>query len=114
MWKRDEQPSQRGNRSSTSSGIINLSKSYILDSDQYNYLPIDNFDWKLSLLNERCDQASLDDDEKHLAFSIRLVCRARDFYFDNLRGKNVSFEQMTVTVIRRFITAEYERTLVRE
>lgn len=43
-----------------------------------------------------------------------LTGRARDYYFDNLRGKNLAFSDMTASVRRRFITAEHERTLVRE
>lgn len=43
-----------------------------------------------------------------------LTCRATDFYFDNLRGRDMSFENMTAAVKRRFITAEHERTLVPE
>lgn len=43
-----------------------------------------------------------------------LAGRARDLYFHNLRGKNLVLADMTSSVRRRFITAEHERTLVRE
>lgn len=96
------------------SNISNLSKAYYSDGDRYNGLPTDNFDRKLCLFEERCDQASVPNEDKQRAFSIMLAGRARDFYFDNLRGKDFTFDEMTAAVKRRFITAEHERSLVRE
>lgn len=98
----------------TRQGISNLAKVYNYDGDRYSGLTSDNFDRKLSLFEERCDQASVSDEDKSRAFSIMLTGRARDFYFDNLRGKSMSFTQLTSAIKRRFITAEHERTLVRE
>lgn len=40
-----------------------------------------------------------------------LTGRAGNYYFDHIRSKNLTFENMTVSVKRRFITAEHERTL---
>lgn len=40
--------------------------------------------------------------------------KSKGFYFDSLKGKGFSFSELTRSVKRRFITAEYERTLVRE
>lgn len=96
------------------SNISNLSKTYYNDKDRYSRLPTDNFDRKLCLFNERCDQSSVPENEKKRAVSIMLTGRARDFYFDNLQGKQLAFEEMIMKVKRRFITAEHERTLVRE
>lgn len=103
-----------GNNPFYRNNIPNLSKAYFSDKDRYSGFPTDNFDRKLCLFNERCDQAGIPDDEKHRAFSIMLTGRARDFYFDHIRGSNCSFNDMTSSVKRRFITAEHVRTLVRE
>lgn len=43
-----------------------------------------------------------------------LTCRERYFYFENIQVKQLSFEGMIMIVKRGFITAEHERTLVRE
>lgn len=40
--------------------------------------------------------------------------RACDFYIDDLRSKEICFEDMTAVVKRRTTTAELERTLTRE
>ena len=82
-------------RSSNRSNISNLAKSYYSDSDRYSGLPTDNFDRKSSLFTERCDQSSVAEDEKHRAFSIMLTGRARDFYFENLQGKDFGLDDMT-------------------
>lgn len=76
--------------------------------------PTDTFDRKLCLFHERCDQAGVNDEEKHCAFSIMLSNLARDFYYENIREKVFSFIQITVAVRRRCITAAYEINLVRE
>ena len=103
-----------GNSGGSSNGISNLAKAYHFDADRYSGMPTDNFDRKLCLFHERCQQSNVAADSKHLAFSIMLAGRARDFYFDNLRDKGLSFEELVAAVKRRFITAEHERTLVRE
>lgn len=105
---------QNSFNSSTRSNIANLSKSYYSDKDRYNGLPTDNFDRKLCQFEERCDQAGVSNDEKHRAFSIMLTARARDYYFDSLRGKKHTFQDMTASIKRRFITSEHKRTLLRE
>lgn len=89
-------------------------KAYYSDEDRNSGLPRDNFERKLCLFEKRCDQASVTDENKQRAFSIVLTGRARDFYFDNSQGKDLTFEHTTTALKRWFITAEHERTLLRE
>ena len=77
-------------------------------------MPTDKIDRKLCLFHDRCQQSNFVAGSKKLAFSIMLVGRSRDFYFENIRDKGLPFEKLFSAVKRRLITTEHELTLVRE
>lgn len=94
--------------------ITNLSKTYYTDSNRYNGLPTDNSGRKQSLFEELCGQASTTENLKGRAFSIMLTYYARHYYFDSLRGKQLSFLELDEAVIQRLVTAEQKTALVRD
>lgn len=56
--------------------MTNLFTAYFNDREKYSAVLSDNFEWKLMLFHERCDQANIPENDKQRAFSIMLVGRA--------------------------------------
>lgn len=86
---------------------------YYLDNDFYNGLSTDKIDCKLCMFKKRWDQAGADHGEKYWEISIMLTGRTKDYYFDHLRCKNLTFDNMMTSYRCQFITAEHDRRLVR-
>lgn len=89
-------------------------KAYTSDNDLYKGNMKDNLERKFALYLERCDQNNFDNDTRKRGFSIILCGIARQFYFDKLRDKDISLEQLADAVKRRSNTEEQTRALLRE
>lgn len=96
------------------SNLPNLFKAYHGNTDRYSGSTTDNFDRKLAIFHERCEQSGIFGEERRKAFSIMLCSAASQFYFDQLQGKGLSLAGMAEKICSRFQTAERTRALLRE
>ena len=60
--------------------IDTIPKSYTTDKNKYNGSTGDNFDMKLAIFRERCDQANPPEESRHKAFSAMLSDAALHYY----------------------------------
>lgn len=102
------------NISDASKAIANISKSYNRDEDRYNGKENDNFEHKVWIFKERCDQNAIDEVERSKAFSIMLYGHALQFYFDELQGKRLTVDQLCDGMRKRFLTEEHTRAILHE
>lgn len=100
--------------SSHHSSLQVMFKAYGDNGDKCSRSPSENFNRKLALFTERCQQNSLYDDEHIRAFSVILPGHALKFYLDSLKGKYSSLDDIYVAIGRRFISEERSHALIRE
>lgn len=79
--------SERNNR--PRSNLSTLFKVYTSTSDKSSGSLEDNFDRKIAIFHERCDQNDVDYPDRGKAFSIMLSGYALQYYFDSIKGSAV-------------------------
>lgn len=89
-------------------------KAYNQASQKYGVSHDDNLQTKLALFTERCNQASLSQDERHLAFSAMLTGAALKFFLTHVKGNKETVHEMVSKIQTRFITQDSVLALTRE
>ena len=100
------------NRASYS--LSSMMKSYAYESHKYSGSLRDNFEKKLKIFEERCEQCGISESEKPKAFSLMLTGVALEYYFSHVKGVISNFDAMVEKVKQRFLTEERTLTMTQE
>eukprot|EP00171_Calliarthron_tuberculosum_P022824 IDg22824t1 len=99
---------------SRSHGFLSLMRTYTSSKDKYTGTLIDNFEQKLKVFNERCEQTGVQEHEKALAFSLMLDGTALHYYVDHIKNSTPTFHGRINKIKNRFETQERTLSLIRE
>ncbi|KAF2185682.1 hypothetical protein K469DRAFT_526945, partial [Zopfia rhizophila CBS 207.26] len=95
--------------------IINVGKFYNNNPTiQFGGEPFDFLDTKLPIFYDNCTRCALPVYSWHMAFSFMLKGKARQYYYDNLFNKELSFEQLVQRTKDRFHSLENRQMYMRE
>lgn len=94
--------------------VMSVLKAYNHDAYKYSGSLDDTFETKFTLFNERCDQADIPHEKRHLAFSAMLSGAALNFYLSHVKNSCTTLPEMTSKMRERFITQESVLALTRE
>lgn len=72
------------------------------NNDKYSGSPSENFNRKLALFEERCEQNEITGEQRIKAFSIMLCGHALQFFLDSLKGKSLCIADTYNSVRLRF------------
>lgn len=89
-------------------------KTYSHQNHKYSGSHDDNFETKFALFCERCDQAVIPQDQRHLAFSTMLTGSALNVYLTHIKGNYGTYHEMAAKIKERFITHESILAFTRE
>lgn len=87
-------PLRRNKNSKVSKAIANVSRMYYHDKEHYTGKQDVNLEHKVRIFKERDVQKALNESEMPKAFSVILSGRALQYYFDEVRGKRLTFERL--------------------
>lgn len=93
--------------------VGNVSWAHSRDEERFSGKEGDYFHRKLRIFNERLMQNGLEESDKPKVFSIMLKERA-SYYFADLKGKRIKFEDLCGSIWRHLPTEEHTRGLLRE
>eukprot|EP00171_Calliarthron_tuberculosum_P022803 IDg22803t1 len=105
---------QNSSNNPRSYGFFSLMKAYTSSRDKYNGTLLDNFERKLKVFFERCDQTGVPDHEKATAFSLMLEGVALQYYVDHIKTSSDTIHGRINMIKQRFVTHERTLSLIRE
>lgn len=89
-------------------------KIYIGGDKKYGGAEYDILDNKLQIFYDCCTKVGLVEDQFHLAFSIMLIGKASEFYYDKIAGRLYNFIQMVEMTRLHFETEERRQKYLSE
>lgn len=87
----------------TSYSLIRIMKIYVYESQKFSSSMSDDIEHKLKISNESCEQCSVADNEKPMAFSLHLSGIVLEYYFPHVKGILVDFDGMVAKIRERFL-----------
>ena len=95
--------------------ISNVGKCYNNNTSiQFGGEPYDFLNAKLPIFIDNCNKAALHPDNWNQAFSFMLKGKARDYFYDQLFGRDYDYRTLIVKVTERFHSPENQQTYLAE
>lgn len=93
---------------------MSILKTYFYQNHDFSGSHDGNLETKFLLFYERCDQAVISPDQRHLPFSAMLTRSALNVSLTHIKRSRGTHREMSAKIKERFITHESILTLTRE